>query len=99
MQRATARERWERLISEQSRSGLSVAEFCRRRDLAQASFYQWRKKLRQAQNFVPVSVVGGAAVQVEFPCGAVLRVPVGDPPTLKQVVSLLIAGVDGGTEA
>ena len=38
-------EFWGFVISEQSDSGLSVREFCRREEVSQASFYQWRKKL------------------------------------------------------
>jgi hypothetical protein len=57
------------LIAEQAGGGWSVAEFCRRRKLSQASFYQWRRKLRSATSpprpnsrpagqFVPVSLIG-----------------------------------------
>ena len=69
-------------------------EFCRQHDVSPASFYQWRKKLGKlapAQPFVPVSVIEGAGVSVELPCGAVVRVPTGDDRSLSQVISLLLA--------
>ena len=93
--RSEARGRWRELIAEQAQSGLNIAEFCRRREIAQASFFQWRRKLQAApaneRAFVPLSVVGAAEASVQFPCGAVLRWPAGEERTLAQVVSLLLA--------
>ena len=39
------RERWLRLIELQRDSNLTVADFCRQREISQASFYRWRQKL------------------------------------------------------
>ncbi len=93
MGRTGARERWEGLLAKQSGSGLSVAEFCRRNDVAQASFYQWRKKLAEVRSareaFVPVSITNTAGVRVELPGGAVVCLPAGDERSLAQVISLL----------
>jgi hypothetical protein len=93
MQRQGTRARWRKLIEEQERSGLSIAEFCRHKGFTSASFYQWRKKLRETPQpedlFVPLHVIGSGGVEIEFACGAVLRVPNGDSQTLAQVVSLL----------
>lgn len=36
---------WREVIRRQQASGLSIAQFCRQEGLAQASFYNWRKKL------------------------------------------------------
>jgi len=36
---------WREVIRRQQSSGLSIAKFCRQEGLAQASFYNWRKKL------------------------------------------------------
>lgn len=86
---------WRGLLSKQSTSGLSVAEFCHREQLSTASFYQWRKRLlaeeQNSEVFVPLTVSSAAAVEVELPGGAVLRVPPGDERTLEQVVSLLMS--------
>jgi hypothetical protein len=39
--------KWRRLISEQMRSGKSVAAFCRERKLCAPDFYWWKKRLRE----------------------------------------------------
>jgi transposase-like protein len=36
---------WRGVIKKQRASGLSVAEFCRRNDVADALFYRWRGRL------------------------------------------------------
>ena len=41
-----ARRKWQKLISEQARSGKSVAAFCRERGLARSHFWWWKKRLR-----------------------------------------------------
>ena len=40
--------KWRRLIREQERSGQSVAEFCRERELHASYFFAWRKRLRES---------------------------------------------------
>ena len=99
MARLAAAERWRRLVTQHASSGLSVAEFCRRQDVSQPSFYQWRKRLRaevaEVGSFVPVSVLGAAAVEIELPCGALVRVPPGDERALERVLSLLLAAEAG----
>src|SRR5713101_6639473 len=40
------REYWQELVSQQEKSGLSVHAFCKQRDVTEASFYNWRKQLR-----------------------------------------------------
>ena len=40
--------KWRRLIREQERSGQSVAEFCRGRELHASYFFAWRKRLRES---------------------------------------------------
>jgi len=82
------RRRWQRLLAEQAGGGLSVAEFCRRRKLSQASFYQWRRKLqaatapprsnsRPAGQFVPVSLIGDVPRSVVGQDTASVRFPCG----------------------
>ncbi|MEQ8784650.1 MAG: transposase [Pirellulaceae bacterium] len=102
MSRPSASERWRELLRRQAESGWSVAEFCRRRDVSEASFYQWRKRLRadplsaaatgrsSPGPFLPLAVVGAAGVEIELPCGAMVRIPLGDQRTLEQVITLLI---------
>ena len=46
--RSAGRERyWRGVIKKQRASGLSVAEFCRRNDVADALFYRWRRRLAE----------------------------------------------------
>lgn len=40
-----ASARWTRIINEQRVSGLSIAEFCRRRSVSPPSFFNWRRRL------------------------------------------------------
>jgi hypothetical protein len=47
--RREARRKWQRLVSEQGRSGQSVAAFCRERQLCPSHFFWWRKRLRAAE--------------------------------------------------
>ncbi len=52
-------------IEEHSRCGLSVLDFCKEREIASTSFYQWRTKLKQGAEpatpaLVPVKLVGTA---------------------------------------
>ena len=43
--RASASERWRRIVAEQTTSGLSIAVYCRQAGIPQSSFYAWRRKL------------------------------------------------------
>ena len=36
---------WRRAVAEQQESGLSVRQFCRRKKIAEASFYGWKREL------------------------------------------------------
>lgn len=54
--RGGAVTRWREIVRKQWASGLSVAAFCRRSRIAPASFYLWRRKLRDAASFAEVRV-------------------------------------------
>jgi len=69
---------WRLAVKEFQTSGLSVRAFCAREGLSQASFYAWRRSLRQRDaepeqpELIPVDVVGpvdGLSVRGE-PAGA-----------------------------
>lgn len=57
-----ARAKWRRLISEQARSGQTVAAFCREQKLCAPHFYWWKRRLREgtAARFVEVQVAAPA---------------------------------------
>jgi transposase-like protein len=42
---ADKREQWRRLIAEAARSGTSIREFCRQRQVTEPQFYAWRARL------------------------------------------------------
>lgn len=56
--------KWRRLVSEQARSGKSVAEFCRKRGLHSSYFWTWKKRLREssAARFLEVQVTEHASI-------------------------------------
>ena len=43
-----SRAQWQRLIERAERSPLSTAAFCRAESISTASFYLWRRRLREA---------------------------------------------------
>jgi len=53
-----ARAKWARLIEAQALSGLSAAEFCRRRRIWASSFFAWKRTLGNSDTQMPES--GGA---------------------------------------
>lgn len=38
---------WQDIVNRQASSGLSIRAFCRREHVSEASFYMWRRKLRE----------------------------------------------------
>jgi hypothetical protein len=75
--------KWRRLISEQMRSGKSVAAFCREQKLRASHFYWWKKRLREntAARFVevqvaesPANVPGDSRIEVRLQNGRSLMV-------------------------
>jgi transposase-like protein len=100
--RDPARERfWRQALSAWRTSGLSVREFCGRRDLTETAFYFWRKELRRRDGeraarpamptFVPVTVVPTptAAVEVRCPSGHVVSVSSCDGSILRSLFAAL----------
>lgn len=41
--------KWRARITQQRRSGLSIAEFCRRERISQPSFFNWRKRFTETR--------------------------------------------------
>ena len=70
-----ARRKWQGLLSEQGRSGESVAAFCRERQLCPSHFFWWKKRLRAAEpgalrtrlrKFVEVKLIRAVPERHEF---------------------------------
>lgn len=92
MAKQATEQRWRDLIREQRQSGLSIAEFCRKNGFSANSLYFWRKKLavdEPAKAFVPLAIVDSQGAEVEFPCGAILRLPPGDERALQLALFVL----------
>jgi hypothetical protein len=65
--------RWRGLLAEQSGSGQSIGAFCRERGLRAWQFYEWKKRLREAEAepFVAVQVVASEPSSVPTPAAPV----------------------------
>jgi transposase-like protein len=98
------RREWERTIREAARSGISVSQFCRQRNLKENQFYWWRRRLgegpmskakheRSQPSFALVTDQPGAldaGIELVLGDGRRLRVARGaDEETLRAVLSAL----------
>jgi transposase len=91
--------KWRRLISEQMRSGESVAAFCRERKLRASHFYWWKKRLREntTARFVEVQVAespanlpGDSRIEVRLQNGRSLMVGRGfDPEHVRGLLAVI----------
>lgn len=92
--RRYGRGQWVQWFEEQRASGVSVAEFCRQREIPANSFYLWRRKLAAEISagdggpFVALRLVAESEFGIELPCGAVIRMPP-DESTLRRVLAAL----------
>lgn len=105
-QRSDRAAYWRGVLDAWRRSGMSVAAFCRRRDLAEPTFYAWRRRLKRAgppsapaPAFVPVRIVptpapfaGRAIVELTLRGGRVMRVHADFTP---HSLAALAAAVEG----
>ena len=90
---------WRERMGRFQKGRRSAAEFCRREGVSEAAFYQWRRRLAEADaealaseepaGFMPVRVVGGASIDVRLPGGTQLLIPTGDPQALHLVIETL----------
>jgi hypothetical protein len=93
--------KWRGLVSEQARSGQSVAAFCRERSLCAAHFYWWKKRLRdgKATEFVEVqlaeptvSAPDDSRIEVRLQNGRSLMVGRGfDPEQVRALLAVVEA--------
>jgi hypothetical protein len=107
-QRSSKEQFWRRMVRRWRSSGLSVRDFCAERELAEPSFYAWRRTIaeRDAQEvrFVPVRVVpeeqpiaidnsGSIGLELVLPAGRLLRIGPGfDAATLQRLLAVLEEG-------
>lgn len=99
-------QQWARLIATQRRCAYTVAEFCRRRRIAKATFWYWRKRLATAvltpaagkspANFLAVPIVGSGAEPIEVNAGT-LRVRL-EGTAAARVVEAIVDAIARGAE-
>lgn len=76
-------EHWRSVLAEQRASGVSVAEFCRRRSISTPSFYNWRRRLEAEEHVVspfisvtlPTAHVASQSLELILSNGITLRIP------------------------
>jgi hypothetical protein len=103
-QRDTGREQfWRGVIAAWPKSKQSLSAFCLQRGLSEASFYHWRRTLRERDLqpvtaaplppvLVPVRVLADTALEIVLPTGLVVRVPAGaDAAAVAALVAALRA--------
>ena len=98
------REFWRLVIETWQNSGMSISKFCKAEGLAEGTFYNWRKKLTDAQSqtnkktvknpsaFIKVAMPRSdhALLELELSSGNTLRIRSGaDNKTLNSVLSAL----------
>ena len=98
--------RWARLIEAQRQSDRTVVEFCRRRGIAKATFWYWRKRLattekrdldaRPARRFLAVPLVAPAAERIEVDLGT-MRVRL-EGAGAARVVDAIVGRVGSGAQ-
>lgn len=101
------RERfWRKLVAGQTRSGVSIREWCDRHEVSEPSFYFWRRELERREEqrqdaspqIVPVDVAPPAAgqrwgLEIELPGRILVRVHPGcNLDLLRQALALLRTG-------
>ena len=95
------RSQWRSRLQRFSRSGLTVAEFCQREQVSPASFYLWRRRLREpssaskesqalpAPRFLPVQLSTATGLQVTFPNGIQLEMAGADHQLIRSLIESL----------
>ena len=91
------RQRWSRLIQLHQQSNLTIADFCDSQSVSIASFYAWRRKMRepleQDGEFLAVQINQPleplALAKVCFPCGTQIEIDSRDTQSLLLVVDRL----------
>lgn len=98
--------RWAKVIEAQRQSPLTVVEFCRRRRIAKATFWYWRKRLattakqelvaKPAQRFLAVPIMAPAAAHIEVELGG-LRMRL-EGVAAARVIEAIVGRIDPGAQ-
>lgn len=92
-----ARQVWRERLGRYERSGLTAKDFCAQEEVSLPSFYQWKRRLRSANEdvpmsgpkFQPVQIVADSMASVEFLGVATLRIPSSQASLVRAVVAEL----------
>ena len=80
------------LIEQWQESGKPQQLFCQEHDLTYTTFYYWLRRYRRRMddsNFLPVEISSGSHIEIRYPGGVVLQLPVEVRlSTLKQLLFL-----------
>ena len=86
MTQSDKRQHWADIISQHANSGISVADFCQQHQIAEHTFYYWRKKFsdKPATTLHPILLQETtpnqtASVNVHFPNGLRIELPAALP--------------------
>ena len=98
--------RWAKIIAAQRQSDRTVVEFCRRRGIAKATFWYWRKRLattekqervaKPVQRFLAVPIVAPAAAHIEVELGT-LRIRL-EGLAATRVIEAIVGRIDTGAQ-
>jgi hypothetical protein len=97
---------WARIIEAQRESDRTVVEFCRRRGIAKATFWYWRKRLaptekqelvaKSAQRFLAVPIMAPAVAHIEVELGT-LRLRL-EGMAAARVIEAIVGHIDTGAQ-
>lgn len=98
--------RWAKIIEAQRQSDRTVVEFCRRRGIAKATFWYWRKRLattakqelvaKPAQRFLAVPIMAPAAAHIEVELGGLcMRL---EGMAAARVIEAIVGRIDTGAQ-
>lgn len=97
---------WAKVIEAQRQSPLTVVEFCRRRRIAKATFWYWRKRLattakqelvaKPAQRFLAVPIMAPAAAHIEVELGG-LRMRL-EGMAAARIIEAIVGRIDTGAQ-
>ena len=93
----TTREgHWRELIKEYEEGAVTVREFCAAHEVSAASFYQWRRRLKESPAVMKFALIGpvdgksDGAIELRLATGEALVIATGaDPATLRMVLNVI----------
>lgn len=89
-------EEWREVIRGHEQSGLTIGAYCAKQQVSAASFYQWRRRLRDEGGVMKFALIepgkdqGRGEIELRLASGETLAIPTGtDADTLRMVLGVL----------